>query len=300
MMLRQERRALLIPYTRNANILSGVGWRFSGASSCIWNQADEGLGMRRRILNRVAVAMTPVFVSNSLGGKNFLVNVLKVPEGKIRIIHNGVSLPPPGASRQEWRNRLGIPPETYVATMVANITRFKDHLTLIEAWKTVLDNCVSRPLPVLLLAGRHEGPEKELMDLAARFKIYSSIRFLGEVTDVSGLLAASDLFVYSSVSEGLPNAVVEAMLAGLPVAATDIPGIVEAVGPSNKGFLAPVGDVRTLAERIVELMADPDMCREYGLKLRDRAKSEFALEMMLEQSVALCCRHLIGAQPRQL
>jgi len=296
--MKQERPDLILSYTHTANVLSAFSWRFAGASGYIWNQADEGLGMTRKIINRIAVAAAPVFVSNSIGGKKFLVNTLRVPEKKVDIIHNGLALLPPVATRMEWRMRLGIGEEVFTAVMVANITRFKDHATLIKAWRIVLDSVAMLPSPILLLAGRPDCPARGLLDLAEKLHLLENVRFLGEVTDIPGLLSAADAFVYSSVSEGLPNAVVEGMLAGLPVVGTDIPGIVEAIGPQHRNYLAPVGDAQELARRILALLASRETCCSYGLSLRERAKNEFALEKMLNQTTALCCRQIAQTRAR--
>jgi glycosyltransferase involved in cell wall biosynthesis len=81
--------------------------------------------------------------------------------------------------------------------------------------------------------------------------------------------------------------VVEAMAAGLPVVGTDIPGIREALGPDGISFLAPPSDSECLAQKIFGLMTEPGLSQEYGGKLRGRAAKEFALPMMLEQSVQI-------------
>jgi len=283
--VRRERPALLIPYTKNANILSGLAWRLVGARGSIWNQADEGLGMGREPINRLAVAMTPSFISNSSGGSTFLQQCYGVPAAMIDVIHNGVSLAPSVAGRQEWRARCGVPEEAFAACMVANISRFKDHVTLLKAWQKLPALLPEEHPPVLVLAGRFDGPEKELFRLAEDLGISERVRFLGAVSDVSGLLGAVDLFVYSSKSEGLPNAVVEAMTSGLPVAGSDIPGIREAVGTRGAEFLAPVGDADALAGVMARLIRDPVLCREYGEGLRDRAAEEFALPVMLARTL---------------
>src|SRR5439155_2520583 len=92
----------------------------------------------------------------------------------------------------------------------------------------------------------------------------SSVRFLGDVEDVAGLLAASDVAVLSSPSESRPHAVLEAAAAGLPIVATDIPGIREALGQHQHAHLAPVGDAERLAENLVQLISQPALRAELG------------------------------------
>lgn len=281
--MRRARPELLVSYTRNANVFSGLAWRLCGASGFVWNQADEGLNLEGELASRMAVSLTPCFISNSAGGASFLQERYGVPSSKLKIIRNGIALARPAKNRTEWRQRLGLSDDDFVACMVANISLFKDHDTLLAAWQKVLKLSVPTT-PFLLLAGRCDRPKEDISRLVYDLKLGDTIRFLGAVDDVAGLLEACDLFVYSSRSEGLPNAVVEAMASGLPVVGSDIPGIREAVGEAGAGFLAQPGDPARLAQNIVKLMDDPLLRKRYSENLRNRAMSEFSLPRMLEDS----------------
>lgn len=282
-LLRREQPDLLVSYTRNANVFSGLAWRFCSARGVVWNQADEGLNLDGEFASRLAVSLTSSFISNSSGGAAFLRDRYGVPADKLRIIHNGIALAPPSMATLEWRERIGILENEFVVCMVANISRYKDHDTLLRAWRLVLHRTTTIK-PVLLLAGRCDRPKEEILRLCHALELGDTVRLLGSVDNVSGLLGASDMFVYSSRSEGIPNAVVEAMATGLPVVGTDIPGIREAVGEVGVRFLAPPGDPQELAERIVQLMSDPPLRVRYGEELRTRAEAEFSLSQMLESS----------------
>lgn len=277
------RPVLLVSYTTRANVISALAWRLVRAKGFIWNQADEGLGMRRTFMSKLAVSLTPHFISNSSGGNQFLKNSYAVPNKKISTIYNGVELSPPLASRREWRKRINVCEDDLIVCMVANISRFKDHVTLLKAWRKVIDSTCTNA--VLVLAGRFDGTEKDLIKLSDDLCLGEQVRFIGAVEDVSGLLYAVDLFAYSSKSEGLPNAVVEAMAAGLPVVGTDIPGIREALGTVHSSYLAPVGDAEGLAHAIMMIIDNPNQGRSYGEELRQRAKSDFSLPVMLGRSV---------------
>lgn len=281
--LRREQPDLLVSYTRNANVFSGLAWRVCGARGVVWNQADEGLNLDGELASRLSVFLTPSFISNSSGGAAFLRDRYGVPANKLRVIHNGIALAPPVMTNLEWRKRIGILDGEFAVCMVANISRFKDHDTLLKAWRQVL-NRVAPVRPVLLLAGRCDRPKEEIIDLCNALELGDRVRLLGIVDDVSGLLAASNMFVYSSRSEGVPNAVVEAMAASLPVVGSDIPGIRDAVGDVGARFLATPGEPGELAEIIVQLMGDSRLRLRYGEELRIRAKEEFSLHRMLERS----------------
>ena len=294
--LREERPDVVLSYTWRPNVLCGLTWGLSGAKTCIWNQRDEGLGAGGGILARAAARRTPVFLANSEGGKAFLAARLGVPRGRIRVIPNGILLPPPREDRRAWRERIGAGNDRFLALMLASIHPHKDHATLLRAWRRVLDGGHALgQSPVLLLAGRSYGYEGGLKALAFDLGLGDSVRFLGAVDDVAGLLGAVDLCVHSSRTEGLPNAVLEAMSAGLPVVATDLPGVREAVGPSGFRFLAPPGDDQGLADRILRFVASERLRAETGEELRDRAGREFGAEAMCRAVAEL----LVGALGRR-
>ena len=241
----KARPDVLLPYTAVPNIVCGLIWRLTGAKVCVWNQRDEGQGCYGK-WQRAAVRLTQHFVANSRQGADFLVQELGVERRLVRVVHNGVELAVPVNDRVTWRHRLRLSEDAFVATMVANLHGFKDHVTLIKAWKVFLDRLGNEPREaVLMLAGRPDGTQEMLQSLTHDLGLEQFVRFLGRVDDVAGLLSATDLGVFSSRLEGMPNGVLECMAAGLAVAGTDIPGIREAVGPENYPLLAPVGDTNS-------------------------------------------------------
>jgi len=290
--LKRQRPDILISYTCVPNLVAALGWKHAGAGLCVWNQADEGLLLNRGLLHRFAVKRPHCYISNSSGGRDFLVGTYGLQAEKIAVVRNGIPAPAPLQGRSAWRDRLGVGDDAFVACMVANISPYKDHATLVRAWGEVVERIGSGCSPLLLLAGRFDGREDALRGLAAELGVSDSIRFLGKVADVDGLLSATDLFVYSSLSEGIPNAVLEAMTAGLPVSATAIPGIREAVGPDGTDFLAPPGDPTALARSMLRFLRDADLRREIGARLRRRAETEFAVDRMCRESAAIMLKAL--------
>ena len=155
---------------------------------------------------------------------------------------------------------------------------------MLAAWAKLCRSPRKNP-PVLLLAGRggYDNTEEVIARLISEFNLVNRVRLLGSVEDVAGLLAAADLYVHSAVSEGLPNAILEAMAAGLPVVATDLPGIREAVGEEGAPYLVPAADVRALAEQLARFLIDSELCRTLGDALRQRAVTTFSVERMVGQ-----------------
>ena len=125
---------------------------------------------------------------------------------------------------------------------------------------------VRRDRPGLRLVVVGDGPQRAVLEAEAeRLGLRGAARFLGERADIPELLAAMDVFVHPSESEGHPNAVLEAMASGLPVIAAAIPGVDELVRDGETGVLVPPGDPAELARAIGALLDRPDLAGELGL-----------------------------------
>jgi len=284
--LRQLRPDLLLSYTKVPNLAAALLWRHCGVRCCVWNQADAGLLLDSGLLHRYAVGQVEHYIANAESGQEFLISQYGLRAEQIRLIRNGIALASPQQDRAAWRQQLQIDQGAPVAVMVANLSNYKDHATLLQAWQQLLAGWDSRELPVLALAGRFDDQAAALQQQAELLGISRQVRFMGSVADISGLLQASDLLVHSSISEGIPNAVLEGMASGLAVAGSDIPGLREAVGPDGQPFLAPVQDSRALAELLRRLLTDETVRQQQGRLMRQRAEQQFGLERMCQESVA--------------
>ena len=284
--LRRARPDILLPYTFVPNVICGLVWRWTGARTCVWNQRDEGVTPFVAEWSRRAARRTPVFVSNSEPGARFLQTDLGVDRSKIRVIPNGVERSVAQGDRSEWRHRLKIDDDSFVACMVANLHDNKDHGTLLRAWRRVVDGLNGRRA-ILVLAGRHDGAYESLAGLAGELKLNGNVRFAGQVLDVPGLLSAADVAVFSSVAEGCPNGVLESMAAGLAVAGTNIDGIRSVVGAAGLPFLAAPKDDEGLAGAILKLANDADLRVTIGAENRQRVKENYEATRMCEETVAL-------------
>lgn len=294
--LRLAKPDVLLPYYMLPNVSCGLVWRLAGISLCVWNQRDEGRLRMSRWAENLAVRLTPLFVSNSAHALDFLIKELYVPPKHIHVIKNGITLSHPQAASNSWRSRLGIEPDTFVACMVANLHSYKDHITLLKAWKLVIKELRKKKKSgVLLLAGRFDNMGVELKALAFDLELGNTVRFLGQVKDMPGLLQIVDLGVFSSIKEGCPNGILECMATGLPVVATDIPGIREAVGQDGSPYLASPGDVKALASQIVKLASDSNLRASLGEQFKKRIEAEFSPQKMCSEMVNLIARGLFQA-----
>jgi glycosyltransferase involved in cell wall biosynthesis len=119
----------------------------------------------------------------------------------------------------------------------------------------------------LLLVG--DGPERPRAEARAeRLGLRHRVHFTGFRQDIPALLAAADLFVFPSLTEGMPNALLEAMAAGLPVVACDVPGCHDLIDNQVNGLLVPPRSARALAAAVAQLLADPALARRLGRAAR--------------------------------
>jgi glycosyltransferase involved in cell wall biosynthesis len=296
--LRAAKPDVIIPFMFFQSVACGLVWRLTGARAYVWNQRCEGRDRLGRRAERLAIRLTPYFIANSEHGAGFLVNTLGVPEDRVRVVYNGVRLLPPRQDVSTWREQLGVGDDCFLACMVANLQPFKDHETLLKAWRIVVDRLRAEGRDaVLLLAGQFFETHLNLKALAYDLDLGRSVRFLGQVKDITGMLSVVDLGIHSSVNEGVPNGILECMAAGLPVAGTDYPGIREAVGPQGYEYLAPPRDAAALAERILALAHDPEARRRAGAANRRRIETEFAPSKMFAETLSVIAEAM-RAEPR--
>lgn len=281
--LRSAQPQLLLSYTKVPNLAAALLWRWCGVRLCVWNQADAGLLLPPTWLHRWAISQVDQFIANAEGGRQYLLETFGLVPSRVCLIRNGVSLAPAVDDRSTWRQRLSVSADAVVVVMVANLSRYKDHATLLRAWQLVVSRMGRADL--LVLAGRFDDQAESLQQQAEQLGIVAQLRFLGAVTDVAGLLAAADLCVHSSPSEGVPNAVLEAMASGLPVIGSDIPGLREAVGEEGFSLLAPAGDAEAMAALLQRLMQDSAERQRQGALMRQRAEQQFGLERMCCETV---------------
>jgi glycosyltransferase involved in cell wall biosynthesis len=137
-----------------------------------------------------------------------------------------------------------------------------------------------RPDARLVLVG--EGPERPaLEELVRQRRLAEHVRFLGLRRDIPRLLAAADLCLLTSVSEGIPLTLIEAMAAGLPVVASDVGGVGEVVADGDTGILAPSGSELYLCDAVLRLAGDADLRRQMSRSGCARAAALFSEEQML-------------------
>jgi glycosyltransferase involved in cell wall biosynthesis len=199
------------------------------------------------------------------------------------LIRNGVDVQrfaPDCEVRARVRRQLGLSSDAIVIGSVGRLTQLKDFPTLLRAVETLLERgeeCT------LLLVG--SGPEEDALrkQAAASRLLRDRIIFTGVSKEVSSLVKAMDVFALPSICEGMSYTLVEAMATGLPVVASRIGGNTELIEDHATGYLCTPSAAGELADRLQELIKNPERRRAFGEAARKRAEENFSLERMLAE-----------------
>ncbi len=167
-----------------------------------------------------------------------------------------------------------------VLTHVSNFRPLKRVDDVIRIFAEVHERA-GRPV-VLLLVG--DGPERSRAEaLARQLGLGASVAFLGKMVSFIEVLQASDVFLLPSESESFGLAALEALSCGVPVVASHVGGLPEVVPDGEVGFLAPVGDVATMADRVLRLLADRALYRRMSDAARARAVATYQVTPAVDQ-----------------
>jgi glycosyltransferase involved in cell wall biosynthesis len=182
------------------------------------------------------------------------------------------------------RAMLGLAPEDEVVVTVGRQEYQKGHRFLIDAFAGVV---ADRPSARLLIAGRDGHATPELTAQIDELGLAGVVTLLGHRADVPDVLAASDVFVFPSLYEGLGGALIEALALELPVIASDLPALREVVSEGENAVLVPPGVSASLRRAIVELLRDRPRMKKYGARSRELFEAEFRAEDAAERMVAM-------------
>jgi L-malate glycosyltransferase len=210
-----------------------------------------------------------IAVSNSV--KDVNCNLYSIDPSKVEVVYNGINTDIPSHKPLEKNMNFTI-------GCVGNLRKEKGYEYLLHSVKLLLVK-----IPGLKVKIVGDGPlQTDLMNLANSLNISKNIEFLGRRTDIYPLLASFDIWVMSSIFEGFSVALLEAMLLGLPIIATDVGGNAEAIEDGVSGKVIPPRDINALEEAIYSLFSNPEIRAKYSENAINRVSKNFSDKLMME------------------
>jgi glycosyltransferase involved in cell wall biosynthesis len=263
-----------------------------GCVAALWNpglrvvftehgrRSDQPPRTKQRVANHVLGRLGHRMFAVSEELRQFMA-ISGFPRKRLRVIYNGIDpgLPPAPGARAAARARLGLPEEAFVVGTVARLDPVKDLATLVHGFAAARS---SRADARLVLVG--DGPERGSLERVAKSAdMGGSTTFLGERSDPREILPAFDVYVNSSVTEGVSITILEAMAAFLPVVATSVGGTPEVIGDHREGLLVPARSPQALARALAELACAPVLREQLGAAARRRVLERFTVDRMVAE-----------------
>jgi glycosyltransferase involved in cell wall biosynthesis len=241
-----------------------------------WANSPARVKLNRLLLNRIDAVVS---VSQSI--KQDFLKVYRLPEDRVAFIPNGVATADfdvcaQASTRTQVRQELGLSQQDTALISVGDLSPEKGYQDLLPLLAELRSGGFENHT---LLVG--DGPlRQELRQQAEKLNLTGQVHFLGRRSDVPRLLAAADLFVLPSKTEGMPAVLIEAGLAGLPAVAFDVGGVAEVVEHQVTGLLARPSDFQGLAQALIALSEDPQRYATMGATSRLHCHQQFDIRQV--------------------
>jgi glycosyltransferase involved in cell wall biosynthesis len=261
-----------------------AGW-LAGVPVRITTEHGRGLWKSplRVLLDRVLNRVTDLRICVSRDILEIRARRERTPKANLEYLPNGVDqevFRAPARTREDVMGEFGWVPDDRLVVSVGRLVKEKNYTLLVEAVASLMRR---DPGVRCVIAG--EGPCRGEIDAhIADTDTPENIRLVGARKDIVDLLHAADVFVLSSLREGLPVSLIEAMASGRPIAATDVGGIPDAIENGENGILVPPADVRALSEAIWSLLSDRDFASKLGISAMRTAAEKFSLEHVVRRT----------------
>jgi len=286
--LRREKYDIVSTYFDDTNLFVIPAAFLAGVKCRIVNRRNMGyrgqwrshsLSLKLSVVNKLA----NYFLTNSFAIKEQIIRTEHFPEERIKVIYNGLFENPGVVSEIISRADLGFPENTPMVGIVANLRPVKRVDRFIEMAAMVLTEVPGARFLVL-------GQGQLLPDLklqAESLGIAGKVNFLGTVRNVRAHLNTFDVAVLTSESEGLSNSLIEYAAAGVPAVAFDTGGNKEVIKDGVSGYVVPNGDVRKMADKVIEILSDRDKRARFATAGEKIVKTVFAPEKVMAETMAL-------------
>lgn len=275
--LRRQRADLLVCQGYKADVLGWLAARSVGvpvmAVSRGWTAHTRKVRLYEALDRRVLRRMDAVVCVS--GGQAAKVRRAGVEADRLHVIHDSVDpnrFRAGGAEGRKILQELFATPRSAIIAGVGRQSPEKGFDQLIEAARLIARE--AETVGIVLIG---DGPDRQMLEERVRSaELSPNVAFAGFRTDVDRLLPGADILAQASYTEGLPNVVLEACAAGLPVVATDVGGTSEIIEDGANGYLVPAGDPGALAARLLDLIASPARRFEMGARGRELVGTRFS------------------------
>lgn len=233
-----------------------------------------------RFLSRLA----DVVIANSNAAAEKVIKGGVKPE-RVFVVRSSIDtefFKPPNSAKEQIRSHWGIDKSDFVVAGVGRLVKGKGYDLLLKSIAAIPPT----ERPILLLAG--DGSERTSLEkLAADLGVSEKVRFLGFQNDVRSVYWAADVFAHvpTTFPEGTPNAILEAMAAGLPVIASKLGGIPEVIRNGETGLLVPAGDLDALTETLLKLRSDPSLRAAIGQAGQNYVRENHSIHSLIERTL---------------
>jgi glycosyltransferase involved in cell wall biosynthesis len=282
-LLRNNRPDVVHTFFPASNILGVLAASMAGIKNILSSRRDYGEWMNSRYLlaTRFANKFATKIVANSHMVEKLTVIKENVKEENIKVIYNGIDTKLFKITERDHllKSKLNIPSDHKIAGIVANFRPMKRQFTFIRAAHEILR---TRRDVSFLLIGR--GPlQEEIERLAQTLKVDRHIYFAGVQTEILPFLSILDVGVNCSDGEGLSNAVMEYMAAGVPCVVSNAGGNPDLITHEVNGCVFELDDYKTLARLILKLMDDSKMSQQFARNAKEKIEKEMRLDVILSK-----------------
>ncbi|MGD0364358.1 MAG: glycosyltransferase [Bryobacteraceae bacterium] len=295
--IRSENVQIVHTFFESADLLGGLVAKLSGVPVLISSRRD--MGILRSTRHRVAYRLfSPLFnqvqaVSEAV--REETIRADRIDPNKVVTIPNGIEIDKLTAAKASGslRQSLRLDDAFPLVVTVGHIRRVKGYDMLLRAAAEV---CRIHANATFLIVGSVQEPEceRDLHDLVRQFHLEGNVRFLGKMENenVWSLLKVCDVFCQPSRSEGMSNALLEAMACELPCVATAVGGTPEVLEDGRTGYTVASEDHQAAANRILRLLADPESARTMGRMARRVVEERFSAQSMIRSMAGMYDRLL--------
>lgn len=292
--LRRHRPKLVQSFMFHANLATRLAAPLAGCPEVVGGlRVAERQKRWHRTLDRLTSRLARGSVCVSEGVRRFSVETTGLDPDRLVVIPNGVDPARFDEATPVPRAEIGASDDDFLALTVGRLDVQKGLGDLLAAVERVIP---ARPRFRLAIVG--DGPLRDWLDaeIAARPTLTGRVSRLGRRDDAPGLMRSADLLIHAALWEGMPNVILEAMAARLPVVATRVEGAEELVAPGRTGWLVPPSSPDHLASAILEAIDDPEASRRMGRAGRDEVEAEYSLNRVVSLHDELWSR-ILGYKP---